>query len=147
MQTENCRYNIVPRNDLGAMPHFYEGAELTAAEVGAWLDTHEDVGTFDIIDARDGMPACGHLWGLAGGACACECGRPECPDTPRPADAVLGLYSLLRLGKPDSKAAATAYRLACNGDLRAAASWCPNSYIGAPIIRDRIVRACLGVQR
>jgi hypothetical protein len=51
----------------------------------AWLDAHPEEGNFEILDERDGALACSYLFGFAGGAAACECGRPECPDT-EPAD-------------------------------------------------------------
>jgi hypothetical protein len=70
------------RDDLGNnTPGQIIAEHQTLAEVNAWLDANEDVGTFEILDERDMAPACGHLFGICGGACACECGRPECPDT------------------------------------------------------------------
>ena len=74
-------YAIRSKNGLGGMALVYERSGLTAVHVGAWLDAHEDVGAFEIVNEQDGALACGYLFGLAGGAFACECGRPECPDT------------------------------------------------------------------
>lgn len=66
--------------DLGNdAPGALIGEHLARAEVLAWLDTHEDVGTFEIIDESDGLPACGHAIKTAGGAWACGCGRASCP--------------------------------------------------------------------
>ena len=72
-------YRIEPLDDLGAMPAALACTGQTFEQVTAWLDAHVDVGTFVIVDEADGQPACLHPWGLAGGAAACECGRPECP--------------------------------------------------------------------
>lgn len=74
-------YTIAPASDLGAMPEHLARQRITLAEVEAWLDAHEDAGTYTITDDADGLPACGHVLGIAGGAFACECGRRECPDT------------------------------------------------------------------
>jgi hypothetical protein len=78
------KYKIESGDDLGAMPAALARTGQTFEQVTAWLDAHVDVGTFVIVDEADGQPACLHPWGLAGGACACECGRPECPDTEDP---------------------------------------------------------------
>jgi hypothetical protein len=67
-------------SDLGNdKPGALIGEHLVRADVIAWLDTHEDVGTFEIIDESDGLPACGHDTETAGGAWACDCGRASCP--------------------------------------------------------------------
>jgi hypothetical protein len=73
-------YRIEAGDDLGAMPVALERSGLTHAQVSTWLDQHVDVGTFLIVDEHDGQPACLYPWGLAGGAQACDCGRPECLD-------------------------------------------------------------------
>jgi hypothetical protein len=52
---------------------------LGLRELRAWLDRHEDSGTFEIIDESDGRPACGYDTEMAGGAWACDCGRATCP--------------------------------------------------------------------
>jgi hypothetical protein len=74
-------FTIRPRDDLGAMDPSLGREHLTLAQVEAWMDEHEDQGTFEVIDERDGLPACCYELGLAGGGYACDCGRPTCPDT------------------------------------------------------------------
>jgi hypothetical protein len=71
-------FAIRPADDLGAMPATLAREHLTLDEVNAWLDEHEDVGTLVILDDRDNQPACGYDLGIAGGAQACDCGRPTC---------------------------------------------------------------------
>ncbi len=73
-------YAIRPAaDDLGAMPESLARTDLSADEVGEWLDEHEDVGAFEIIEEATGEMACSLLWGLAGGAVGCEC--PRCAPT------------------------------------------------------------------
>jgi hypothetical protein len=68
------------RDDLGNdRPGELIGEHLTLDAVNRWLDEHEDEGTFEIIDERDGAEACGWQFEMCGGAQACDCGRPECP--------------------------------------------------------------------
>jgi hypothetical protein len=69
-------YTMRWANDLGSdAPGLLIGEHMPVADVIAWLDTDEDVGTFEIIDEADGRPACGLDTGLAGGAVGCECHR------------------------------------------------------------------------
>lgn len=79
-------YSIIPADNLGAMSEEHARRGISALDVDAWLDAHEDVGTYIIIDDADGKPACLHPFGLAGGALACDCGRPECPDAACPSE-------------------------------------------------------------
>jgi hypothetical protein len=70
------RYTMRWRDDLGNdTPGQLIGEHMDLQAVVAWLDTHEDVGTFIVIDEADGLEACGLDTGLAGGAVACECHR------------------------------------------------------------------------
>ena len=73
-------FTIRPRDDLGAMDKSLAREHLPLAELDAWFDLHTELqeGTFEIIDDRDGLPACGFEIGTAGGAGDCECGRPTC---------------------------------------------------------------------
>jgi hypothetical protein len=69
-------YTMRWADDLGNdTPGVLIGEHMPLADVIAWLDTHEDVGTFEIVDEADGRPACGLDTGLAGGAVGCECHR------------------------------------------------------------------------
>jgi len=54
--TKPQTYTIRPADDLGAMPADLARTGLTLAGVDAWLDAHEDVGTFEILDETDGTP-------------------------------------------------------------------------------------------
>lgn len=45
-------YAIEPRDDLGAMEARFAREGLDRIDVSLWLDAHEDVGTFRIIDER-----------------------------------------------------------------------------------------------
>jgi hypothetical protein len=75
-------YTIRWASDLGNdTPGALIGEHLARGEVIAWLDAHEDAGTFEIIDESNGLPACGHDIETAGGAWACDCGRATCPST------------------------------------------------------------------
>jgi hypothetical protein len=71
-------FTIRTRDDLGSNGCTVFGEHLTLEEMRAWLDEHEDDGTFEIIDESDGLPACGDDTEMSGGAWACDCGRPHC---------------------------------------------------------------------
>ena len=72
-------FTIRPRDDLGAMDESLTREHLPLAELDAWFDLHTILeGTYEIIDDRDRLPACGYEIGTAGGAQDCECGRPTC---------------------------------------------------------------------
>ena len=47
-------FAIRARDDLGAMPADLERQHLAAADVAKWLDEHEDVGTFKIVNEATG---------------------------------------------------------------------------------------------
>lgn len=68
-------FSVRPREDLGAMDQSLAREHLSAAELDAWFDGNEDVGTFEVIDDRDGKEACGYGIATAGGAQGCECHR------------------------------------------------------------------------
>ena len=78
--TERGPYTMRWASDLGNdAPGVLIGAHMPLADVIAWLDAHDDAGTFEIIDESDGLPACGHDTETAGDAWACDCGRASCP--------------------------------------------------------------------
>ena len=71
-------FSIRPAETLGTVPQGLLREHITSADLDAWLTEHEHDGQCEIIDDRDGLPACGHDTGLAGGAAGCDCGRATC---------------------------------------------------------------------
>lgn len=81
-------FTIRPRDDLGAMGAGLGREHLTVEGVRAWLDENEDVGTFEIVDERDGQEACIYEFEEQGAPIdadvyPCGCGRPTCPERSR----------------------------------------------------------------